>query len=748
MVTEDPPGGGGGWLVKLLPTRGLTPAELAAVERERLTKNVVRTRASAPFLMVLLLGISLAMLLVTPATDDQARWQRGITIIDLAGALALAATSVLSRGTARTGPGAVFRRQLGEAMTILGVLIGAALVVNTLNYQFKMIAWVAVILLTSVLFHPRGAVFAAVQLGGLVTVLVAAFYATGEGAARLGHTTTAIGSFVCVMVVERITFAAFVRETVMRHQLAEINRDLEHRVTQQVREIVANNERIEALNRQLAGKVASRSEELASALRRLADAEHGGETFAPGTIIGDRVEIKYVVGVGGMGVVYAAVDKLADQRIALKVVRTGQGDIAGGAVRFLQEATATATLSHPAIVRVLHVDVTSDGRLYQALELIEGQTLDQCLQRGRGLPRPIVARLGAVVADALAVAHALGIVHRDVKPQNIMITADAPGCRLLDFGLAKLRETLSHASLSEHGAVIGTPQFLAPEQVSTPLNVTGAADVYALGVVLYLCFSGRLPFQATQPMQWLYAHVHETPRRLTTSATPALVALIDRCLTKDPAQRPDARTIADELTQIADALDAPPLHEWTKTIEYVDTRPLAPLPADLAEVDVPGAPGDRGPVLPRAVPAAITAQMSARLAAAKSPVAGTVRPEPVPSASEGRASEGRVEGRSAAQGKAGTRRANSTNAPPPNASSTPATGSSSNLSAETDADANTMQLVVPEIAPPPAPAAPPSSSSSDHPSSSTAPSPPPGNAQRPLDSPLPPGYKTTPSSRE
>src|SRR5690606_27559750 len=126
-------------------------------------------------------------------------------------------------------------------------------------------------------------------------------------------------------------------------------------------------------------------------------------------------------------------------------------------------------------------------RLYQALELVEGQTLDACLERGRGIPKPVVARLGAVVADALAVAHALGVVHRDVKPQNIMITADRPGCRLLDFGLAKVRETLSAGSLSEHGQVIGTPQFLAPEQVSTPLDVTGSADVYALGMVLYLC---------------------------------------------------------------------------------------------------------------------------------------------------------------------------------------------------------------------------------------------------------------------
>jgi serine/threonine-protein kinase len=614
MATADPPGGGGGWVGKVLPTRGLTAAEAAVVERERVAKNISRTVSAAPFLMVLLFGISMAMLAVSPRNEAQAQWQRGVTMIDLCGALALAVAISIARGHDKTGAGALVRRHMGEAMMVLGVLIGAALVLNTIHFEFKMIAWVAVVFLTAVMFHPRFSVFLVIQAVGLGIVLAAAVYATPENAARLGHVTTGVGSVVAVLVVERLTFAAFVRETVMRHQLGEINRNLEHRVTQQVREIVANNERIEALNRQLAGKVATRSEELAMALRRLAVAEHGGETLAPGTVLSDRFEIKYVVGVGGMGVVYAAVDRLAKERVALKVVRTQSGDVAGG-VRFLQEATAAASLSHPAIVRVLHVDVTPDGRLYQALELIEGQTLDACLERGRGVPKPVVARLGAVVADALAVAHALGIVHRDVKPQNIMFTADAPGLRLLDFGLAKLRESLSITSMSEHGAVIGTPQFLAPEQVSNPTHVTGSADVYALGMVLYLCISGRLPFQASAPMQWLYAHVHETPRRITTDATPALIALIERCLSKSPADRPTARDVAEQLSRIADDMDAPTLDAWAKTIDYVDTRPL--------HNAATAASGSSAPVGRKSSPAADTAQLV---------LPSIVQPSPAPAA--------------------------------------------------------------------------------------------------------------------
>jgi serine/threonine protein kinase len=185
-----------------------------------------------------------------------------------------------------------------------------------------------------------------------------------------------------------------------------------------------------------------------------------------------------------------------------------------------------------------------------------------------------------------------------------MITADSPGLRLLDFGLAKLRESLSVTSMSEHGAVIGTPQFLAPEQVSNPMHVTGSADVYALGMVLYLCISGRLPFQASAPMQWLYAHVHETPRRITTDATPALIALIERCLAKSPADRPTARDVAEQLSRIADDMDAPTLDAWAKTIDYVDTRPLHNAAAVAA-----GSSGAAAAVGAKGSPAADTAQL-------------------------------------------------------------------------------------------------------------------------------------------
>jgi serine/threonine-protein kinase len=186
-----------------------------------------------------------------------------------------------------------------------------------------------------------------------------------------------------------------------------------------------------------------------------------------------------------------------------------------------------------------------------------------------------VARLGSVLADALAAAHALDIVHRDVKPQNVMLTPRPPGCRLLDFGLAKLRRSLVSADLTEAGTVIGTPQFLSPEQIATPHQVGGPSDVYALGMVLYLCAAARFPFDAIAPLEWLHAHGHLAPTPLVAPGVPdALAALIMACLAKDPAARPTARTLGDGLAAIAATLGGQSLEHWAAHEDRGETRQL------------------------------------------------------------------------------------------------------------------------------------------------------------------------------
>ncbi len=583
-MDPPPPEGVRGWRRLLAPTCDLSAADAALVEDERVALNVARVRTATPVLAAIMLAAGLVTLVVTPVNEAAARWLRGVLMIDLTGSAAAVAMYAIARVGHPHLRG--LRRRLGELFMVLSVLIGAVLAANTAQYQFRMAAWLIGVMMTTILVHPRGWVTVIAQLAGLTVVTVACLAAYPDADSRIGQLSVAFAFALLQVVFARVTFASFVRECVARVQLARANHDLASRVATQVGEIVESTHRIETLNRQLAGQVKARSDELAAALRRLVVAEHGDGPLDAGTVVSDRFELGCVLGVGGMGVVYAAHDRLAEQPVALKVVRAQLRDVNEG-YRFLQEATAAASLSHAAIVRVLHVGVTGEGRLFQALELITGQTLEAYLIPGRIMPAPVVARLGGVVADALASAHGQGVIHRDVKPTNIMLTPEPPGCRLLDFGLAKLRESLTASALTEHGAVVGTPQFLAPEQVSRPDAVGGGADVYALGMVLYLAASGRPAFDAVLPMQWLFAHVHLEPAPLPDTLPAALRDLISRCLSKAAADRPDAGNLAAALTRLADELGAPALHTWAADVAPDDTAPEI-----LGEVAIPAARAD------------------------------------------------------------------------------------------------------------------------------------------------------------
>ena len=220
----------------------------------------------------------------------------------------------------------------------------------------------------------------------------------------------------------------------------------------------------------------------------------------------------------------------------------------------------TASVAHPAIVRVIHVDVTEDGQLFQVQELIDGRTLEGWLAEVGRMPPAAVAALGAVLADALATAHRAGVVHRDVKPANVMLTRAAPHARLLDFGLSKLRRSGADTRTAR-GLIVGTPAFIAPEQITDPDQVGDPADVYALGLVLYACACGDAPFPASSPMEWLTRHVHDAPAPLAPrapAAPAALCAAIMACLAKTPGARPTARALATDLAALAepDALAA------------------------------------------------------------------------------------------------------------------------------------------------------------------------------------------------
>ena len=357
-------------------------------------------------------------------------------------------------------------------------------------------------------------------------------------------------AFVCVICI----YFRFASIDVER-RMEELAATLERRVEEQVAEIVARADEVQSLNAQLRAQVKMRSDELALALERLSEQPDAGG-LARGSVLDDRFEVAEPIGAGGMGLVYAGKDRTSGNRVAIKVVRARSGGQVETLRRFVREAGAAATVPHPAVVRMIHVGVSDDGLLYQVQELVDGIELSRCI--GHPWTAADAARLGAVLFEALAAAHASGVVHRDVKAENLMLTSAPPGLKLLDFGIAKLYDAASGGSgtMTHAGHMIGTPAFMAPEQASGESNVGDRADVYAAGTVLYLVMAGRLPYDRGAGASWFFRRLVEDAQDLRTHApkTPeALARIVMACLARDPAERPAAAAIASELTAFAEA---------------------------------------------------------------------------------------------------------------------------------------------------------------------------------------------------
>jgi len=284
-----------------------------------------------------------------------------------------------------------------------------------------------------------------------------------------------------------------------------------------------------------------------------------------GTLLGGRFEIEVSLGEGGMGVVYSGVDRTTGDTVAIKVIQASSHRQLAALERFLREARSAAAIDHPAVVRMLHVDVSDDGMLYQVQELVHGQTLGQRMRRGAAWEPPLAARVIAVLSDALAAAHAEGVVHRDVKPANIMLTREEPGLKLLDFGISKLYDDVEWAEgATLPGTVIGTPEYMSPEQVSGG-TLTDRVDVYATGVILFSLLTGRHPFQGDQSQEMLAHHIL-TPPPEVASIEPAVPAWLShwvaKCLRKKPEERPSAAELAAALRAFADDAGAPALERF------------------------------------------------------------------------------------------------------------------------------------------------------------------------------------------
>lgn len=296
----------------------------------------------------------------------------------------------------------------------------------------------------------------------------------------------------------------------------------------------------------------------------MSDSARHKSPYTPGDVIGGKYRVDRVIGAGGMGVVLAATHLDLEEGVALKCILPGLLAGKGSLERFLREARAAAKLRSEHVARVLDVARDEEGRPFMVLELLEGADLSVVLDERGPLPVTEAVEYVLQACEALVEAHGIGLVHRDLKPQNLFVTKrvnGAPLVKVLDFGIAKAIGPLGEGqmALTDSAAIIGSPLYMAPEQMRSARNVDVRSDIWALGVILYQALVGRLPFPGETVTEICLKVVGERPRPLQDlrGDLPAgLVQVVMRCLAKEPSERfADVGELAVALEPFADAAD-------------------------------------------------------------------------------------------------------------------------------------------------------------------------------------------------
>ncbi len=264
----------------------------------------------------------------------------------------------------------------------------------------------------------------------------------------------------------------------------------------------------------------------------------GGDMLRPGTVFANRYEVKEILGAGGMGVVYRALDRELQEPVAIKTLRPET--LAANTValdRFKQEIKLARRIAHRNVVRTYDLGEVS-GMYYLTMEYVEGTSLKQLIGSGGKLPVPVTLTIGKQLCRALEVAHAEGVIHRDVKPQNMVVEPNG-FLKVMDFGIARLLNPPKGKGLTEAGVSIGTPDYMSPEQLSGG-DVDARSDLYAAGVVLFECVTGRVPFEADSTWALVAKHLESEPpdpRTLNGDVPEELARVVLKAMAKSPADR-------------------------------------------------------------------------------------------------------------------------------------------------------------------------------------------------------------------
>src|SRR3954454_15338978 len=308
---------------------------------------------------------------------------------------------------------------------------------------------------------------------------------------------------------------------------------------------------------------------------RPAATDEGGRVETTRRLLGNRYELLSVLASGGMGRVWRAHDVLLNRPVAVKVLRSEFTGDPAFLSRFRAEAQHAALLIHPNIASVFdygELDVDGEHLAYLVMELVEGESLATLLARERPLDVPRTLAILRATAAALAAAHAAGVVHRDVKPGNVLVGRDGV-VKITDFGIAW---SASDVPLTQTGQVVGTPQYLSPEQAEGGRGGP-ASDVYALGLIGYECLAGRRAFDGGTPVQVAMRRLREEPEPLPDDVPEAVRALIGRALCKDPEARfPDGAAVRDAVDDVLAGRPLP-LGSPTRPLEHprADRRRLS-----------------------------------------------------------------------------------------------------------------------------------------------------------------------------